>query len=889
MNPTPERWQDIARLYELALEQPASARDAFVAAACGGDQALRREVESLLRQDTAGLVLDRSIWPTAASLLQAGSDLGPGTTLGPYRIESPLGAGGMAEVFRGSDTRLNRPVAIKVLPTGLALDPGMRARFAREARAVAALTHPNICTLYDVGRHEDIDFLVMEYLPGETLAARLTRGRLSTEEALTCAVEIASALDHAHRHGIVHRDLKPANIMLAASGAKLLDFGVAKFRPPARLHPDDAGHTRPRPPRGPLAPLSAGENEADDGSLTGDGAVLGTIRYMAPEQIQGRSADARSDLFSFAAVVFEMLTGTRAFEGDTLSSIRTAVLEHHPPAMSSLHPSLPAALDDLVHRCLAKNPEERPQTAGVVLQELRQVLQSLTRRDVPARRALDWHRRWRGVAGALVLAVVTGLAVWGASSRSPEPSAAPAAAAIRSVAVLPLLNLSSEPEQEYFAEGMTDHLIAQLARIRGLRVIPSSSTMHYRTSPKPVPTVARELQVEAVVEGSVARAGETVRVTARLVSGATGEIVWTESFERDARDVLALQSDVARAISNTLDVSLTSDEQARLANARPVDPVAHRQLLLGRHYAAKGTEEGLRKAVRYFHAAIEKDPANAAAYASLADAHTELAGFYVDPREAMPKAKQAAEAAIRLDDTVAQAHAALGYVQFVFDWNGPAAATSLRRALALDPTLAKARLNYAGYLATQVRHDEAAQEIRRAVDLDPRSIRTHAFGTFLLLFLRRYDEAIVLAEQGLEFEPDSAFPLAFQGMGYAELGRFKEAVDRLERAVRLDDSLTIRAIQAHVLAVAGRKEEARVVIRSVQEAAKHRYFCPYEIATAYVSLGDSNTAFRFFRKGTDEHADCMPWLGVEPWLDRFRSDPRYTTLVREIGLDPRAQ
>jgi serine/threonine-protein kinase len=413
--------------------------------------------------------------------------------------------------------------------------------------------------------------------------------------------------------------------------------------------------------------------------------------------------------------------------------------------------------------------------------------------------------------------------------------------------------------------------------------------MHYRESQKPLQTIARELQVDAVIEGSVAHARDQVRITAKLIRGATGEVIWAQSFERDPRDVLALQREVARTITSRVGISLTPEEQARLASAVPVDPEVHRQVLLGRHHAAKATEEGLRKAIQYFDLAIAKDPANTLAHAGLAEAYTGLAGYYVDPREAMPKAKRAAETAVRLDESLAEGHAALGYVHLVYEWDAPAAEKALLRALDLNPTLAAARLNYAAYLTTQARHDEAVREVRRALDLDPRSIRTHAFGTVLLLFTRRYEEAIELARKGLEFEPHSAFTLAFLGVAYAQLGRFEEAVANVERAAQLDNSLTILALQAHVLAVAGRKEQAQEVIRHVQDVARHRYFCPYEIATVYVSLGDPDTAYDLFRKGTNERADCMAWLGVEPWIDRFRSDPRYVSLVREIGLYPNAR
>ena len=870
MSLTPERWQQVARIYELVLDQDPTARDALLSEACADDEALLREVQSLLSQDTNGLIVDRSVWAAAAPLLDEGVDLLPGATLGRYRIEQFIGAGGMGEVYRATDTLLNRVVAIKILPFGLALDQQMRVRFAREAQAVAALTHPHICALYDVGQHGNIEFLVMEHLEGETLAARLAGGAMSADEGLACAIEVVSALDHAHRHGIVHRDLKPANIMLTAGGAKLLDFGLAKFREAASPLPAHAD------PAGAIVP-SAGRPDRDrtvDGGpqVTRHGAVLGTVRYMAPEQIQGRDADARSDLFAFGAVLFEMLSGRRAFDGD---------------GISSLQPLVPAALGDLVGRCLAENPDERWQSAGELLGGLKGIsdANARARAGVPRpRRRLRGHTR-SYVAAALAVAVIA-LAVWAASRGPSAPAADPP---IRSIAVLPLENLSGASDEEYFADGMTEQLIAALAGVRQLRVTSRTSVMHYKTNRKPVTVIARELQVDALLEGTVLQAGTDVRISARLVRGTTGEIIWAQSFERPLRDVLALQSAVAQAVTNKVHVASTSQEQARLANAPAIDPEVHRHVLLGRHHTNKGTEEGLRRAVQHFEVAIARDPANAIAHAGLAEAYTELSGFYLDPRDAMPKAKQEAEQALRVDEGIAEAHAALGFVHLVYDWNGPAAEKALLRALDLNPTLATARMNYAAYLSTQARDDEAVREVRRAIELDPLSVRAHALGTSLLLFTRRYDEAIALAREGLEFEPDSAFTLAFLSIAYAEKGDFAQAADIVQRAARLDSSLTILALQAHVLAVAGRTQEARTLLRKIEAAAKHRYFCPYEIATVYVSLGDADTAYKLFRKGTEVRADCMAWLGVEPWIDPFRSDPRYRALVRAIGLAPEAR
>ena len=874
---TADRWQHVAKVYQLAAEQAPAARDTFLSQACVGDETLRGEVESLLREDDASVVLDRSVWTLAGRLFGEGLELTPGRLLGPFRIVGAIGAGGMGEVFSATDTRLNRRVAIKVLPGAVALDQQMRARFAREARAVAALTHPHICTLYDVGQHEDVDFLVMELLQGETLATRLAAGPLSLDHSLTCAVQIASALDHAHRQGIVHRDLKPANIMLTASGAKLLDFGLAKFR---TIGNDTvAGETRAAAVGNASALTSFDSGQEDEAHVT-RGAILGTLRYMAPEQVAGHEVDARSDLFSFGAVLFEMLTGRRAFEGNSSPAVRAAILGNEPPAVSSLHPGVPSALDELVRRCLAKNPDARWQGADELLHELTRIadLNDATRARPPKR------MRW---AGAILITSVTGLVGWLAIGGLQRPAAVPSATQIRAVAVLPLEDLSGEPDQEYFADGMTEQLIADLATIGGLRVTSRTSVMNYKRASKPVPTIAKDLNVDALIEGTIVRQGGKVRITVKLIQGDSGKVLWGQSFERDLQGVLVLQREVARAITSEVDLKLTPHEQARLETVRIVDPDVHRNVLLGQHHMAKATEEGLRKAVEYFKLAITRDPATAMAYAGLAEAHVGLSGFHLPPREAMPKAKRAAETALSLDESLASAHAVLGFIHLVYDWDGAAAERALLRALELNPTLATARLHRAAHLTTQARHDEAVREIWRAVEFDPISIRTNSIATSLLLFTQRYDEAIELAQRGMEFEPNSAFALAFQGVAYVHLGRYAEAVSNVKKAERLDQSATILSLEAIVLAVAGLKDEAKQVVQRVEDIASKQYFCPYEVGAAYVSLGDGDTAYRWFRRGVEERADCMAWLGVEPWIEPFRSDPRYASLLSEIGLAPR--
>ena len=777
-----------------------------------------------------------------------------GTRLGSYEVITQIGAGGMGEVYRARDTKLSRDVALKVLPEQVAKDPERLARFTREAQTLAALKHPNIAHIYGLEESGDVRALIMELVEGEDLAQRMGREPIAIAEGLLIARQIADALEAAHEHGIVHRDLKPANVMVGPRGAvKLLDFGLARRMDTA----DNA---------------TAQTQEA----MTQPGVLLGTPAYMAPEVLVGRPADARGDIWALGVIIYEMATGALPFTGPTPVEFASSILKETP---APLPPHVSPCLREIIHRCLAKDLGQRYQTA----QEVQSALDAATLEHVGVARR--WSRisaraaTW-GLAGVLTAALMTALIVRQRGSPVPTPTV------IRSLAVLPLENLSADPEQEYFADGMTDQLIADLSSIPTLRVISRTSVMQYKRARKPLSAIARELNVDAVVEGAVVRAADRVRISAKLIRAATEKNLWAGSYERDVDDTLALQTEVARNIAHEVDITLTTQDEARLARARRVDPAAHQLFLLGRFHANKDTEEGLNKAIEYFERAIAQDPAYAAAYAALAGVYATISSTYVHPRGAMPKAREAALAALRLDDSLAEAHAVLGFIHLIYDWDGPAAKRELERAIQLNPSLAVARTNYAAYLSTQGRLDDSIREVRRAISLDPLSLRAHADGASLLLFARRNDEAIQLAGKGIALEPNFAFGFAFQGVGYGEQGRFGEAVRSLERAARLDRSATIVALGAHVHAIAGQKDEALRLIREVEENAQKRYFCPYEIGTAYVSLRDPDTAYKWFRKGVEDRADCMAWLGIEPWIDPFRSDPRYAQLLRDVGLAP---
>jgi serine/threonine protein kinase/tetratricopeptide (TPR) repeat protein len=784
-----------------------------------------------------------------------------GETLGRYRIAEIIGAGGMGVVYRAYDSTLDRDVALKLLHAQALDSEASRNRFVREARALSRLNHPHICTIYEIGEADGRTFIAMEYVRGQTLSSVIPPDGVAVETMVRYGAQIANAIGHAHDHGIVHRDLKSSNVVVTPeSSVKVLDFGLAK-------------HVE----RGSGGAMQTEEvrNRSTLAAVTEAGVVMGTPGYMAPEVLVGQSADERADIWALGVILHEMATGALPFAGPTPMEFAAAILKE-PPA--PLPPRVSPILRGVVQRCLAKAPGQRYQTAGEVRAALEAAASepvSVVRSSGPAARRVAFV-----VAGVLAAALIAAVV----SRNSSHPNAPPVP--IRSVAVLPLENLSGDPEQEYFADGMTEQLTGDLSSITTLRVISRTSVMQYKKARKPLPAIARELNVDGVVEGSVVRAGDKVRITARLIRAATEETLWARSYERDLRDVLALQSEVAKSIASEVGIALTSQEQARLAGVRPVDPEAHRLFLLGRFHANQGTEEGLRKAIEHFDLAIAREPAYASAYAGQAEAYIGLSSFYVPPRQAMPKAKTAALSASKLDESLAEAHAALGYIYLIYDWDGPAAERELQRALQLNPSLSTARLNYASYLSTQGRHDESVREIRRAVELDPLSLRAYADGASLLLFARRYDEAIELARKGLELDPDFAFGLVFQGVAYAEQGRFQEAIGNLQKAARLNTSPSILALGAHVHAVAGQKREAEKLIQDLEKTAEQHYFCPYEIGAAYVSLGNHDTAVKWFRKGLEDRADCMAWLGVEPWIESFRSDPRYAQLLREVGLAP---
>jgi eukaryotic-like serine/threonine-protein kinase len=890
-----ERWQQVERLYHVARESGAEERAAFLAEACAGDEELRHEVESLLAyEDQADDFIESPALEDAAKIMaeEQGATLVAGQTINHYKIISPLGAGGMGEVYLAEDTRLERRVALKFLPAHFTQDKRYLRRFEQEARAVAAMSHPNVCMIHEVvksgeGRH----CIVMEYVEGVTLREHTAERRMKVGEVLDAAIQVASALAAAHAAGIVHRDIKLENIMLRPDGyVKILDFGLAKLTEREAASPNA---------------------EARKMSLvnTSPGVVMGTANYMSPEQARGLPVDARTDVWSLGVVVYEMVTGQQPFDGATPTDVIISIAGREPEPLARCAPGVPVQLEQIVKRALAKDREERYQTAEDLLIDLKSLRheleieikltrykqprassrsaatmsnrQVITSRFFPLR--LTRSRILILTAGLLIIAgLVSALFFSQSSTLAPQTE-------IKSIAVLPLDNLSGDPAQDYFADGLTDALIGDLAKIGELRVISRTSSMHFKGTKKSLPEIAGELKVDAVVEGTVQRSGEHVRIRVQLIHAATDRHLWAETYERDMQDVLGLQSEIARAIAREVQIKTTPAEQAHLTARRPVHPRALDDYLQGRYLLwNKPTEENLGKAIEYLQSAIREDSTYAPAFAGLADCYNRLGSVAhgaLSPMEARRRAEEAAVKALELDGGLAEAHTALAYVKH-YNWDWAAAEQGFKRAIELNPNYAHAHNFYAGYLMSRGRAEESLAASNRARELDPFSLSISTQRGFLLANARRYDEAIEQLRRVVAMDPNHYNAYWFLGHIYAFNGQLDEAVAASEKAVSL---LSERAPGALgmlglVYGIAGRKGEAANVLNELLELNKRRYVPPTALAWVYIGLGNRDQAFVWLEKAYQERSNYLVYFKVNPIADSLRSDPRFGDLVRRVGL-----
>lgn len=777
-----------------------------------------------------------------------------GTQLGPYIIASTLGSGGMGEVYRARDPRLDRDVAIKILPQHLAADSVALQRFEREAKALAALSHPNILTVYDIGNEQGTFFVVTELLEGATLREKIGRSGLSLHETIEIFLQASEGLTAAHSKGIIHRDLKPENIFITKGGrVRLLDFGLAKT-------------TRPEV-------LSAPEHLETEPQVTKAGTILGTVNYMSPEQVRGEPLDSRSDLFSLGCVLYECLTGKPAFFGNNIPSILYHITMTDPPSVSTIRQDLPESLDRVVKKALAKDKNQRYTSADNFAEALRTLQPTIHMSAAHSHRPLFRSLAW--MLPLLIVLVSAGTFLW-FNKHKPIGNLR-----IESIAVLPLVNLSGDASQEYFADGMTEELITDLAKIKALKVISRTSVMQYKNAKKATPQIAKELKVDAILEGSVVRSGNRVRITAQLIQGATDQHLWAESYERNLEDILGLQSEVAGAIARQIQVAITPEESKRLLQTKPVDPEVHELYLKGRYFYNKGTQKDLWAAIDYFQRALGKDPSFAQAYAGIADSYAAFSDMYSSPKETMPKAKEAAMKALALDDSLSEAHASLAFVLFNYEWNWASADKEFRRAIELNPGNALAQSLYGIFLTLTGRFAEALQVFKKSIDLAPLDyfIATN-YGNYYYI-TRNYPEAIRIYNGALEIEPNYPMALSQLALTYALNKDFAKAIAAGEKAIQLDDSPMYVVETGYAYAAAGKREDARKVLAQLQEVSKSKYVCPFEVATIYVSLGETDTAFEWLHKAVEDQSICTVWLR-DPRMDPIRSDTRFQKILEDL-------
>jgi serine/threonine-protein kinase len=866
---TPERWKKLEALFHEAIELQGKARAAHLAKVCGDDEQLRAEVERLLAaHERESSFLDSPISEQATALTDDGH-IEPlvGRCLGPYQVRSLLGRGGMGEVYLAEDYRLERKVALKVLPAAFTQNPDRVRRFEREAKAASALNHPNILTIYEIGQAEGLHFIATEFVDGVTLRQQIESGRMSLAETLSVAVQMASALSAAHEAGIVHRDIKPENVMLRPDGlVKVLDFGLAKLTE---------------------RPAATSDAEVDSQTLaathlsTDPGVVMGTASYMSPEQARGLKVDARSDIFSLGVVTYEMIAGQAPFVGATTSDVIAAILTKEPAPLSRHAPTVSAELERIVCRALEKDREERYQVIRDLLLDLRRLKQQL---EFEAELA-----RARSSGADVEVAPQPEAAKLETAKEAARRSRSHKA--IDSLAVLPLVNANSEPDTEYLSDGITESLINNLSQLPKLKVMARSTVFRFKGREADAQAVGRELNVRAVLSGRVLHREGQLVIRMELVDVADGSHLWGEQYNRKLEDIFAIEEEIAQEISEKLRLKLSRGEKKRLAKRQTANTEAYQLYLKGRHFWNRRTAEGMQKAIGYFQQAIDLDPNYALAFAGLADSYALLGFVQIDalaPKEAMPKAREAALNAIELDPGLAEAHASLAFVRQCFDWDWPEVERGFKRAIDLNVGYATAHDWYSvAYLALTGRLDEALAETRRAQELDPLSLIINKHVGWHYYFKRQYDQAIQQYLKTLEIDPNFVQARLDLGKAYVQKAMFEEAIAELNKARSLSaNSPAIVAALGHAYALSGRESEARQVIEKLKKAGRRHYIASYLIAEIYVGLGEKKLAFEWLEKAYAERSGYLVYLKVEPRFDSLRSDQRFADLLRRIGLAP---
>jgi eukaryotic-like serine/threonine-protein kinase len=737
-------------------------------------------------------------------------------------------------VFVAEDTKLNRRVALKLLSSEFASDPSRLSRFEREAKTIAALNHPNIVTIYSVEEFVGTRFLTMELVSGKTLGQSIAERRLNLDEYFSIAVEVAQALSAAHEQGIVHRDLKPANIMVTdANQVKILDFGLAKS-----LHP------------------TTEDSQAETQEKTQEGLVVGTVPYMSPEQLHGKAVTHLTDIFSFGIILYEMATGSRPFPGASTAAIISSILNDEPPLVNELRTDMPRDLSRLLSRCMEKDPERRIQTAKDVRNELESI-----RRDVQS-----------------------GSGDHGIKEVSKKDGEG------HSIAVLPFVNMSADPENEYFCDGLAEELINALTKIEPLYVVARTSAFSFKGKGLDVREIGKRLNVDHVLEGSVRRSGTRLRITAQLIDVSNGYHVWSEKYDREMEDTFTIQDQISLAIVNTLKGKLLNEEKTLLLNRYRENVEAYHFYLKGRHcWNQRPSPDALYSAIEHFQEAIAKDPGYALAHVGLADCYISLGTWEVGvlpPAEAMPKAREAVTQALELDHSLGEAHSSFAHLLTHYDWDWTKAKSEHERALELNPTYSSAHHWHSHYLMAMGDAHGSLKESQIALSLDPIDAVLNVHLAWHYYFARQFEEAIDQCNKANRLYPKSIWLSFFSGLAFEQQGKYEEAVAKLQEAITYSRNVSypISGL-AHLFAISGKTDEAMRVVRQLSDLSNHSYVPAYDSAIIYAGLGQTDQAFEWLEKAYKERSSWLPYMKADPRLDSLRSDPRFLQLLLRIGLD----
>ena len=873
-----ENWQQIKKIFAAAVRQTPEARVEFLESACSGDRETRSEIESLLSSfDGAAAFLESPAVADLSGPFPHGAERErTGELFGHYEIVRRIGTGGMGKVYLAQDKKLGRNVAVKILNEQFQTHESNLQRFILEARSASALNHPNILIIHEIGETEGIPYIVSEFIEGKTLREVLSEKTLSLGEVLDISTQIASGLAFAHAGNIVHRDIKPENVVLRPDGfVKILDFGLAKLverRDKAFVGID-----------GPTFQKFE----------TGKGVILGTASYMSPEQARGAKVDERTDIFSLGTVMYEMVTGRKPFDGQSVTDTIADLLTTEPPPMARFANGVPNELQRIVTKCLKKDSEQRYQTvkdlktdldvlknarlseklasAGEMTEEKTAELKHVDKTaEDPRNENASRRSPWRWLAGIAVLVVVSTVVVFTILKNNIAASKPK----ISAIAVLPLENLSGDPDQEYFADGMTEALISNLSRIHSLKVISRTSAMRYKGARMKLPDIARELNVDAIVEGTVQRAGSDVLITTQLVDPATDTALWSQNYKRQMSDVLKLQGDIAQAIVSEIRTNITAAERNKISGNMSIDPAAYDAYLQGRYHMRSLNEEGLRQATEYFQKAIAVDPNYAQAYAGLSDAYV-WRGIWgkLSFVEVEQPARQAALKAVELDPESAEGLQALSTIKYNYDWDWQGAEADAVHALALEPNSVDALRTYGYLLMALGRHDESISQFEKAAQLDPVSSNSQSDLGRAYYRARRFEEAIPHFQKAAELDPSNNSVGGRLVDTYIEMRRYDDAMAVVSNAP--ESTADARKIQ--IYALTGRRDLA---LKAIEEN-KVRDF---EKLAIYTALGDNDNAFKILQQRVDEKKTLMIFLMVEPHLERLHSDPRWAPLMKQMNF-----